>query len=75
MVYEVKCENCGDILNFGGEDPDDKFGEEEEKIPENAMEFDGEVYCRSCVKELVQFGAQGVMDRLEKLETKVNNEL
>lgn len=74
MVYEVKCSNCGDILNFGGKDPDDKFGDED-KIPENAMEFDDEVYCRSCVKELVKFGSQGMMDRLERLETKVNNEL
>ncbi|MFB6175047.1 MAG: hypothetical protein ABEJ87_03640 [Candidatus Nanohalobium sp.] len=67
MVYEVKCSNCGEVLNFGGKDPDEKFGEEE-KIPENAIEFDGSVYCRSCVSELIEFGAQEVLERLESLE-------
>jgi len=74
MVYEVKCSNCGDILDFGGEDPDEKFGEGS-KIPENAIEFDGEVYCRECVKELIHFGSQDILGRLTQLETKVNNEL
>jgi ribosomal protein S27E len=74
MVYEVKCSNCGDVLNFGGKDPDGKFGEEE-KIPENAMKFDGEVYCHECVREFVRFGTEDLQERLDSLETKVNNEL
>ncbi len=74
MVYEVKCSNCGDILDFGGRDPDEEFSGEE-KIPENAIKFDGEVYCRDCVNELVEFGAVDILDRLSKLETKVDAEL
>ncbi|PSH00372.1 MAG: hypothetical protein BRC30_03890 [Nanohaloarchaea archaeon SW_7_46_7] len=75
MVYEVKCSNCGDILNFGGKDPEEKFGGDEQKIPENALEFDDEVYCRGCVEKFVRFGGEEMLDRLEKLETKVSNEL
>jgi len=75
MVYEVKCSNCDELLNFGGKDPEEKFGDDEQKIPENALEFDDEVYCRECVKEFVRFGSQDMLERIEKLETKVNNEL
>lgn len=74
MVYEVKCSNCGEILNFGGKDPDEKFGDEK-KIPDNALEFDDKVYCRECVREFVRFGSQDMLERIEKLETKVSNEL
>ena len=74
MVYEVKCSNCGVILNFGGKDPDEKFGDEQ-KIPDNALEFDDSIYCRECVKKFVKFGSKDVFERLDKLETKVDNEL
>lgn len=74
MVYEVKCSNCGDILNFGGRDPEESHSGES-KIPENAMEFDDEVYCRDCVKEFVKFGSKDLIERVEKLERKVENEL
>lgn len=74
MVYEVKCSNCGDILDFGGEDPSEKF-EDGDKIPEDAIEFNDEVYCRSCVEEFIKFGSDDIEDRLQRLETKVNKEL
>lgn len=74
MVYEVKCTNCGDILNFGGKDPEESYSGES-KIPENALEFDDEVYCRDCVKKFVKFGSQGLVERMEKLEKKIENEL
>lgn len=67
MVYEVKCSNCGDVLDFGGKDPDEKFGDED-KIPEDAIEFDGSVYCRECVRDLVEFGADEILERLDSLE-------
>lgn len=74
MVYEVKCSNCGEILDFGGKDPDEKFGDEE-KIPEDALEFDDSVYCRECVREFIRFGTGEMIERIDRLETKVENEL
>lgn len=74
MVYEVKCSNCGDILDFGGKDPEDSYSGES-KIPENAIKFDGEVYCRDCVRDLIEFGAEDLMKRLEEIENEVHDKL
>ena len=60
MVYEKKCSQCGQILDFGGKDPG--------RLPENAMEFNGDIYCKECVKEFVEFGTGELLDRIEHLE-------
>lgn len=60
MVYEKECSECGKILDFGGEDHGN--------LPENGMEFDGELYCRECVEKFVKFGVGDIRDRLAELE-------
>jgi hypothetical protein len=67
MVYEVKCENCGDLINFGGTDPEETLNKPP-KIPENGIKFDGKVYCKECVKKFVRFGIGEVQERVEYLE-------
>ncbi len=70
MVYEKKCVECGKIIDFGGEDP----GE----LPGNAIEFNGDLYCRECVQKFIEFGAGDVVERLDELEDqmkKVREEL
>ncbi|MFB6208310.1 MAG: hypothetical protein ABEJ69_03095 [Candidatus Nanohaloarchaea archaeon] len=73
MVYEVKCAECGKIMDFGGREPSDFSGEE--KLPEDAIEFQGEVYCRECVKKFVQFGVGEVEDRVDWLEDQLKEVL
>lgn len=65
MVYENKCSECGNLLNFGGEDR----GE----LPDNAFEFNGNVYCRDCVEEFVEFGSGNTVEKVEALEEKVED--
>lgn len=60
MVYEKKCSECGKMLDFGGED--------DGKLPANAIEFNGDIYCRKCVKDFVEFGTGDVINRLEQME-------
>jgi hypothetical protein len=72
MVYEVKCDNCGQLLEFGGKNPEDKEFASHSRLPDNAVEFDDEVYCRSCVKEFVEFGIGDVKDRVSTLENQVD---
>ncbi|MFB6190746.1 MAG: hypothetical protein ABEJ91_04215 [Candidatus Nanohaloarchaea archaeon] len=70
MVYEKKCSECGKMIDFGGEDPD--------RLPDNAIEFDGDIYCKDCVKEFVQFGTGDVMARIREIEDaieKIEDEL
>ena len=67
MVYEVKCENCDKMINFGGTDPEETLNDPP-KIPENGIKFDGKVYCRECVKKFVKFGIGEVQERVEYLE-------
>lgn len=69
MVWEVKCDNCGEIINWGGSEPS-KY-DEEGKIPEDAIKFDDKVYCQNCVKKLVQFGVGDVKDRIVHLEERM----
>lgn len=60
MVYEKKCVQCGKMIDFGGRDPG--------RLPENGMKFNGDIYCKECVKEFVEFGTGELVDRIEHLE-------
>ena len=60
MVWEVKCHQCEEILEFGGS------GEKE--IPEDAIEWDGNVYCKSCVEQFVKLGVGDIQSRVDYLE-------
>ena len=60
MVYSKKCVNCGKMIDFGGVD--------DGELPETAIEFDGKIYCRDCVKEFGQFGVGEMDDRVAQLE-------
>lgn len=60
MVYEKKCVQCDKVLDFGGRDKGN--------LPENAMEFNGDLYCKQCVKEFVEFGTGELDDRLASIE-------
>lgn len=60
MVYKIRCGNCGKTIDFGsGEKPEDV---------ENAIKFDGSTYCRECVRELVEFGTDGAMQKLDEVD-------
>lgn len=63
MVYEIKCHQCDEILDFGGSGP--------AEIPEDAIEWDGNVYCQECVEEFVRLGVGDVRKRLEYIEEKM----
>lgn len=65
MVYEIKCVECGKIIDFGGHKP--------EKLPEDALEFNGNIYCRECVKEFVEFGTGDILERVRGLEDKMED--
>lgn len=60
MVYEKKCVECDKILDFGGED--------DGRLPDNAMEFNGKIYCRECVQEFVEFGTGDILNRIAQIE-------
>lgn len=60
MVYEKKCVQCDKVLDFGGRDTG--------RLPENAMEFNGDIYCKGCVKKFVEFGTGELDDRLAIIE-------
>lgn len=60
MVYEKKCSECGKMIDFGGRDP--------ERLPENAVEFDDNIYCKECVKEFVEFGTGDIIERVMSME-------
>lgn len=65
MVYEKKCVECGKVIDFGGEDDGD--------LPGNAIEFDGEIYCRECVRKFVEFGTGGLEERFEYIEQAIED--
>lgn len=60
MVWEVKCHQCEEILEFGGS------GEKE--IPDDAIEWDGNVYCKNCVKKFVKLGVGDIQARVDYIE-------
>lgn len=63
MVYEKKCVECGKVIDFGGKDRGN--------LPDNAMEFNGDIYCKECVKEFVEFGTGDILDRISFLEQQI----
>ncbi|MFQ3275059.1 MAG: hypothetical protein ACI9LV_000160 [Candidatus Nanohaloarchaea archaeon] len=72
MVYEKKCSECGKILDFGGEDPEED-DYTPEGLPENAMRFNDKLYCKECVKEFVEFGTGSLMEKIQNLEESLND--
>ena len=60
MVYEIKCHQCGEILDFGGSGP--------AEIPDDAIEWDDNVYCKECVEEFVKLGVGDIKERVTNLE-------
>ncbi|MFB6244985.1 MAG: hypothetical protein ABEJ03_01420 [Candidatus Nanohaloarchaea archaeon] len=60
MVYEKKCVECDKIIDFGGSD--------DGNLPDDAMRFNGDLYCRECVKDFVEFGTGDILDRIDQLE-------
>lgn len=73
MVYEVKCDRCGDLIDFGGHNPEEKEVAPKSKIPDDAFELDDKVFCQSCVKDLVRFGIGDVRERMEFLESELED--
>lgn len=73
MVWEVKCDNCGEIINFGGSEPSEYGPDtpEEIKMTDEAIKFDGNTYCKDCVKKFVKFGVGDVEDRVDYLEDRL----
>lgn len=72
MVYEKKCSECGKIIDFGGEDPEED-DYTPEGLPENAMRFNDNLYCRECVKNFVEFGTGNLIEQLRNLEESVDD--
>jgi hypothetical protein len=71
MVYEKKCSECGKIIDFGGEDPEEN--EYKKDLPDNAMRFNDNLYCRECVKKFVEFGTGSILDRIGELEENLDD--
>lgn len=72
MVYSKKCVNCDKLIDFGSTDPE-KDNLKPAELPENAMRFNGDLYCKECVKEFVQFGTGDLQSRIEFLEQKMED--
>lgn len=73
MVYEIKCDNCGKIVDWGGTKPENQVGPTEK--PENIIEFDDKIYCKECVEKLVKFGIGETNARLDYLEDRMKEVL
>jgi len=73
MVYEVRCDECGELIDFGGHSPEDRPVGDESETPDDAIEFDGSVYCRDCVENFIKFGIGDVTDRLVELEDQMKD--
>ncbi len=67
MVYEIKCSECGKIIDFGGNKP--------EGLPNNVTEWHGDIFCEECVEELVVFGIGELQERVDFLEEKLEEVL
>lgn len=48
------------MIDFGGKEP--------KRLPEDAYEFNDNVYCRECVRKFVEFGTGELNERVESLE-------
>jgi len=71
MVYEIKCHNCGEIMDWGGERPEESMDPEKD-YPDDIMKFDGNWYCEECVNKFVVFGIGEIAERIEWLEDRMN---
>lgn len=65
MVYEKECVECGKLIDFGGED--------DGRLPDDAMEFNGDIYCKDCVKKFVEFGTGNLIERINELEQNLDD--
>jgi len=72
MVYSKRCVNCDKLIDFGSTDPE-KDDLTPNELPDNAMRFDGKLYCKECVKKFVQFGTGDLQSRIEFLEQKMED--
>jgi len=73
VVYEVKCSECGKIIDFGGSKPGEIELDNRDPLPEKATKFDGETYCKECVKKFVEFGTGDVIERIESIEDNIED--
>ena len=71
MVYEIKCHNCGEIMDWGGERPEESIDPNKD-YPDDIMKFDGNWYCEECVNKFVVFGIGEIAERIEWLEDRMN---
>jgi len=74
MVYEIKCNNCGEIMDFGGTRPEESF-DQSKSYPDDVMKFDGNWYCKDCVEKFVIFGIGEIEDRIDYLEDRMEEVL
>lgn len=65
MVYEKKCTECGKLIDFGGREKD--------RLPDDAIKFDGKIYCKECVKKFVEFGTGNIKEQIEELEERMDD--
>lgn len=74
MVYEIECNNCGELKDFGGTRPEDSL-DPQDTYPDDVTKFDGNWYCKSCVEKFVVFGIGEIEDRIEHLEDRMEEVL
>jgi len=74
MVYEIKCHNCGEIMDWGGEKPEESMDPNKE-YPDDIMKFDDNWYCKDCVEKFVVFGIGEIEERIEWLEDRMEQAL
>lgn len=65
MVYEKECVECGKMIDFGGRDRG--------RLPDNAIEFNGDIYCKECVKNFVEFGTGNLLERIKQIESAIED--
>lgn len=63
MVWEIKCNQCGEIKAFGGSPP--------KEVPDDVIEWDGNYYCQECVREFVRLGVGDIRNRVGYNEEKL----
>ena len=71
MVYEIKCNNCGDLMDWGGERPEESL-DPRNSYSDDIMKFDGNWYCQDCVEKFVIFGIGEIEERIDYLEDRIS---
>ena len=74
MVYEIKCHNCGDLIDWGGKRPEETLDPEDD-YSDDVMKFDGNWYCQDCVEKFVIFGIGEIEERIDYLEDRMEEVL